>query len=367
MITLNLIYLIIIVLLICISLYQFSKVQYQAKLINKYENIRKKLFETCKIISKINDEDKIYSIVLDTVIELIPNATSGSVLLYDNKEEKFFYKVIKGYQKELEQFSFKKEETFLYKTNKFRETAIINNPLKFDRENVHKDTVKGLQGIKALDISCTLSAPLFIDNNVIGLINVDSTVLGHVFTVIDLNLMEQIKCELELVINNALAQNKLAYLANYDELTNLSNRRMLKEEFDKELAKIRHNKKQMAVVMIDLDDFKDINDTYGHNFGDMALKHFSKILTNLVRREDIVARLAGDEFIIMFKEMDISMATMKMNAISEAVEAEPFEGIVMSFSYGIYGIGYKDDISFNKIVELADAQMYENKRIKAKG
>lgn len=359
-------YLGIIIVLIFISLYQFRKVQCQTKLLNEYDYIRKKLLETCKIISKINDEDKIYSIVLDTIIELIPNADFGSVLIYNNKEDKFLYKVIKGYNKELEKFSFKREETFLYKINKFTETAIIKNPLEFDKKNVHKDTVKGLEGIKALDISCTLSAPLYVDNRVIGLINVDSHIPNHVFTASDLNLMEQIKCELELVINNALAQNKLAHLANYDDLTNLVNRRMFKEKFDNELIKIRKKRKQMAVVMIDLDDFKDINDTYGHNFGDMVLKHFSNILTNLVRKEDVVARLAGDEFIIMFKEMDINMATSKMNAITEAVEMEPFEGVVMNFSYGIYSIGYKEDISFNKIVELADAQMYENKRIKAK-
>lgn len=359
-------YLVTIFVLSFISLYQFRKVQCQAKLLNEYENMKKKLLETNKIITKINDEDKIYSIVLDTIIDLIPNANFGSVIIYNDKEEKFFYKVIKGYHKELEQFSFKKEETFLYKTNKFKETAIIINPLEFDQKNVHKDTVKGLQGIKALDISCTLSAPLYVDNSVIGLINVDSNIPNYVFTASDLNLMEQIKCELELVINNALVQNKLTHLANHDDLTNLVNRRMLKEKFDCELVKIKHDKKQMAMVMIDLDDFKDINDTYGHNFGDRALKHFSNILTNLVRKEDVVARLAGDEFIIMFKEMDISMATCKMNAITEAVEAEPFEGVVISFSYGVYSTGYKEDISFNKIVEFADAQMYENKRIKAK-
>lgn len=217
-----------------------------------------------------------------------------------------------------------------------------------------------------MDISCTLSAPIFVDNKVIGLINVDSNIPGHVFTVNDLNLMEQIKCELELVINNALAQNKLKYLANYDELTNLINRRMLKKVFDRELEKIKHNKKKMAVVMIDLDDFKKINDTYGHNFGDMALKHFSITLTNLVRKEDVVARLAGDEFIILFKEMDLNMAARRMSAIKEAVESDPFEGVVINFCYGIYSFGYDEDISFNKIIELADAQMYENKKEKNK-
>lgn len=104
----------IVVLLICISLYQFKKIQYQAKLLNKYENMRKRLYETSKIISKENDEEKIYSIVLDTIIELIPNATNGSVLLYDT-EEKFFYKVIKGFQKDLEKFSFKKKKLIFIK------------------------------------------------------------------------------------------------------------------------------------------------------------------------------------------------------------------------------------------------------------
>ncbi len=355
---------ILLIFIIFISLYELKLIQDQKKLLNRYENIRKKLYETGKIISKTNHEDKIYSIVLDTIIELIPNATNGSVLLYDNKVDRFFYKVVKGYQNDLENFTFKKEETFLYQINKFKETVIIKNPLEFDKKNVHKDTVDGLQEINALDISCTLSAPIYIDNRIIGLINVDSIIPGHVFTDKDLNLMDQIKCELELAINNALAQNKLKYLANYDELTGLVNRRFLKKEVEKELEKIKHNKKQMSVVMIDLDDFKNINDTYGHYFGDMALKHFSSMLMKLVGKDDMVARLAGDEFIILLKEYDLASAERKMISINEAIANEKFEGIVLDFSYGIYNVKHEDNINFDMILSYADDKMYENKKVK---
>lgn len=333
----------------------------RGNLLHKYEYIRQRLFETSKIISKTNDEYKIYSIILDTIVDLIPNATNGSVLLYNEDDGKFYYKVIKGYQKDLEKFSFTKEETFLYKINELRETVIIENPLEFDQKNVHKDTVEGLQGINALDISCTLSAPIKVDNKVIGLINIDSTIPNHVFTDYDLNLMDQIKRELELVINNALAQNKLEYLANYDELTGLANRRTVKKEFNKELEKNKHIKKQMSLVFIDLDDFKKINDTYGHNFGDRALKYFSCTLKELVRKDDVVARFAGDEFVILFKEMDLAMATSKMNLIIETFETGPFEGITLKFCYGIYCVESGENISFDRILELADKQMYENK------
>ena len=323
--------------------------------------MRKKLYETSDRISKTNDENEIYSIVLDTIIELIPNATHGSVLLV-NEEDNFYFKVVKGFQKELKSLSLKREETYLYRINRFEETAIINNPEEFDRMHANKDTIERLERINALDIRCTISAPIYIDNKLIGLINVDSNKTNYIFTQKDLDLMDQIKCELELAIKNALAQNKLKYLANYDELTGVMNRRTLKKEYDNEIAKMKYNRKSLSLIMIDVDNFKCFNDTYGHFFGDMVLKHFSGVLSNSVEASDIVARFAGDEFIILLKGFDLTQAENKMKSIEEKFLKERLEGIALKFSYGICEIGPDDNMSFDKALTLADAKMYEYKK-----
>lgn len=347
-----------------ISVYEYKIIQFHKNQLNNYEAVRKKLFETNELISKTNDEDKIYSIVLDTIMDIIPNATNGSILLYNNEDDKFHFKVVKGFVKDLESLSIRKEEAYLFKINEFKETVIINKPGEFDRNNICKETIDKLERINALDIYCTISAPIYVDNRFMGLMNVDTNIPGHVFSERDLNLLNQIKCELELAIKNALAQTKLKYMANYDELTGLINRRMLKKEFDKEVEAINYKKAPFSVVMIDLDNFKFFNDKYGHQYGDMVLKKFTELLKSSVRKSDIVARLAGDEFVIIFKELTKEMAEIKMEHISRSILTEEFNGVILGFSYGIFEVKSKDIGNFDKALAHADAKMYENKKVK---
>lgn len=351
------------ILVTVIAIYQHKLLQNHKMLLNNYERIRQKLYETSDKISKTNDEDKIYSIVLDTIVELIPNSTNGSILLYNNEDDKLYFKACKGFDKELENFSIKRKEAYLYKINQFKETAIIHNPKEFDAMNTDKETIEGLDRINALDISCTLSGPIYADGRFIGMINVDSNIPGHVFTQKDLSLMEQIKCELELAIKNALAHNKLKYLANYDELTGLINRRKLRYEFNKEIERMKFIKKPLSLVMIDLDDFKVINDTYGHFCGDLVLKRFSEILNVSIGNSNVVARFAGDEFVILFKEHDYKMAKNKMKNIRDKILSVHIDNIPLSFSYGICEVN-SEHIDFDKAIVLADAKMYSDKKVK---
>jgi diguanylate cyclase (GGDEF)-like protein len=357
------IYLILFILVTAVSIYEYKRLQYYKKMLNRCEKTRKELHETSVKISKTNDEDEIYSIALEAIVKLIPNATKGSVLLI-NEDGNFHFQVVKGFQKELEEFIIKKEEAYLYKINEFKEAAIINNPQEFDRINTDKETIEGLNKINALDICCSISAPIYIDNELIGLINVDSERIDHIFTEKDLELMDQIKCELELAIKNALAQNKLKYLASFDELTGVMNRRTLKIEFDNETEKNKKDRQKSCLVMIDLDNFKFLNDTYGHYFGDMALKHFAEILSNSVRASDSIARFAGDEFILLLKDCDLAMAEKRMKSITEIVSLAKLEEVTMYFSYGICEIVPYDDLDLDKSLAFADTKMYEQKKLK---
>lgn len=353
----------IIVVLVVITIFEYRLIKTHKSLIITCNKIRKKLYETSNKISKTKDEDEIYAIVLDAIIELIPNATKGSVLLM-NEEGNFRFQVVKGYDLELKKLTLKKEEVYLYHLNDFQETVIISNPREFDRENAGEETLKEIKKINALDICCTISAPIYNDDSLIGLINVDTDKSNYVFTQDDLELMNQIKCELELSIKNALAQNQLKYLVNFDELTGVKSRRILIEEFEHELQRISEEKKKLCFAMIDMDNFKYYNDNYGHNFGDRALKKFSHILNSAVRERDIVARFAGDEFIILFKDCDIELAQKIMDSINDRIKLEKLNGIVLNFSYGICEVSSNDNMNFEKALAIADSKMYENKKLK---
>ena len=355
------IYQILFILAVAVSVVEFLLLRKHKILLLSQDKIRKRLHETSEKISKAELEDEIYSIALEAIVELIPNATKGSILLLE-EDGNFHYRVVKGFRKELMNFVLKKEEAYLYKINEFKETAIINNPKEFDTVHTDKNTIEGLKKINALDIYCSVSAPIYIDNELIGLMNVDSDKINHLFTENDLEIMDQIKCELELAIKNALAQNRLKYIADFDELTGVMNRRMLKKEFDTVINK--NNNKKLCLVMIDMDNFKMLNDSFGHYFGDIALKHFSDILMKAVGAHGYVSRFAGDEFVLMFKDCDYEETSNRMKAITQLVASKKLDEIILKFSYGICEVVSNGNADFTKTLAAADTKMYEHKRRK---
>lgn len=360
---LNIILLVLMLIFASITLYQYILIKGFNKSQELMEKIKERLYKTSEKVLMTENEDEIYSIVLDTAVDLIPNATKGSILLMD-KNENFYFKAVKGFENDLIDFNLRKEEAYLYSVNKFKETAIIENPKKFDETNISIETIEKLKDRKALDIYCTISAPIYVDNKLIGLLNVDSSKPGYVFTKKELNLMNLIKSELQIALKNAFAQNKLKYLANFDELTGVMNRRRFNKELNFQIEKAKQERRTFCLVMIDLDNFKKINDTYGHNFGDKVLRFFSYLLESSMERSGIIARLSGDEFAILFLNCPMDEAKKKMTKITEIVASHKINGVTISFSYGICEVGGCNNITCEEAFILADANMYNNKRLK---
>ncbi len=117
-----------------------------------------------------------------------------------------------------------------------------------------------------------------------------------------------------------LLESKLENLAHFDTLSNLPNRTLLNDRLKLALAYAKREKKMLAVMFIDLDQFKEINDLYGHEAGDKVLKQVAQRLVNCVRESDTVARMGGDEFVILLPIIeDESDALLVANKIVEAV------------------------------------------------
>jgi len=102
---------------------------------------------------------------------------------------------------------------------------------------------------------------------------------------------------------------RIEEMATRDELTNLPNRHLLQDRIMQTLAHIQRSQELGAMLFIDLDNFKIVNDTLGHDIGDLLLKEVAKRLTSIVRTEDTVARLGGDEFVVMLPKIDSALAT----------------------------------------------------------
>lgn len=327
------------------------------------DNVKNILFEVAEKIIKTTSENEVYSLILDTAIELVPGATKGSILLIE-EDSLFHFKTVKGYSEELKKMTLKKEEAYLYSINNFSETAIIKNPNRFDEDVMNEANVQNLKSFEALDISCTLTSPIYMDEKLIGMINVDSTIAQKTFTNEDLNLMNYIKNELQLALKNSFIQSKLKYMANFDELTGLYNRRHFKQYLTSECLKIMRYKTEGCLSLIDLDNFKAINDNYGHNMGDRALKLFANVLRENIRRTDIYARMSGDEFVILFINCNRANAIERMESIRKEAMMTKIENMPLSFSYGICYIEADSNFNTDDIFGKADKEMYIDKNEK---
>lgn len=162
------------------------------------------------------------------------------------------------------------------------------------------------------------------------------------------------------------AEQTIWQQANFDSLTGLPNRRMLRDRLEHELRRFQRSTLPLAILFIDLDHFKEVNDTLGHNTGDILLKEAASRLSQCVRQSDSVARLGGDEFTIVLSELE------DVNAVSRIAHqlllriAEPFqlgpERVYISASIGVT-IFPTDATEIDQLLKNADQAMYAAKQL----
>lgn len=171
------------------------------------------------------------------------------------------------------------------------------------------------------------------------------------------------------ITNKRLAENEIHKFAFYDALTNLPNRRLLIEKLTSAISTSRVSYKIGAAIFIDLDKFKSLNDTHGHDEGDFLLQQVGDRLNSIVRTSDLVARLGGDEYVILIDGVSKSAKVTRQAVISIAEKiihlfSSPFELKTVKFetkpSIGIRLFDQRDD-DFSIVMKDADAAMYRAK------
>jgi diguanylate cyclase (GGDEF)-like protein len=157
--------------------------------------------------------------------------------------------------------------------------------------------------------------------------------------------------------------SKLGKMANFDPLTKLYNRRSMERYLDEAMHQAVEHQKIFCLMMADIDDFKKVNDTYGHDCGDEVLVAVSQILSSNVREGDRVCRWGGEEFLVLF-ETNLEMAERIAQRIRKQVEAQELEAgskiVKVSVTMGI--AEYKETATIPQLVEEADQNLYFGKR-----
>ena len=217
-------------------------------------------------------------------------------------------------------------------------------------------------GIKSIAIY-----PLMVKEETIGLMAVDSFSDFVHFPPEEIETMAAIARQAAVVIENARLHEQVQQQAIADPLTGLYNHRHLYERLEQEMARAKRSRRPVAVLMLDVDNLKLINDTYGHQVGDEALKLLASVLQSSCRAEDIVGRYGGDEFMIILPEADSADAErigerIQTNLATHYLEAEGKDGCVpVRLSMGV-ACCPNDATVMHELVDAADSALYRSKQ-----
>lgn len=178
----------------------------------------------------------------------------------------------------------------------------------------------------------------------------------------ELNFLSLFAKQIELAITIADLFEAVKEQAVTDGMTGLYNRRYFEEFIKKEAIRSNRQNQRFTVIGLDLDHLKQINDTYGHNYGDIAIKAIAQVLKNNARSIDIAARMGGEEFNLILPGVDSAggcIAAERIRKAIEAVELEKIGHITASLGVATY-LEHSDDIE--ELLEITDRAMYESKR-----
>ncbi|MCD4758246.1 MAG: diguanylate cyclase [Arcobacteraceae bacterium] len=242
---------------------------------------------------------------------------------------------------------------------------IIRHP-SMDRESFKElwDTVKSKKPWTGIVTNMAKDGSSYVvDTTVIPILDVDGDIVEFIAVRHDITDFEKTKEQLQNI--NKVMKNKVDELysvtssleekATRDELTGLYNRAKFEEIFSYEINKAKHYNNQLSVILFDIDHFKNINDTYGHQAGDVTLKELSSLITKNIKTSDIFARWGGEEFIILLPDTNRDGAMQFAQKLRKIIKENKFSDIeYMTASFGVAQFEeYEDKLTLFEKVDKA--------------
>lgn len=211
--------------------------------------------------------------------------------------------------------------------------------------------------------------PLLMEERVVGALVLGSSDASRYHPDMESFFLEQLAVKASLGLDSAWTREQLSRLATRDSLTGLRNRREMEAVLEKELSRSRRYDLPVSVLFIDCDDFKSINDAYGHDCGDAFLCYLASQLEALLREDDIVFRFAGDEFVIVLPNQSLDDARGVGKRLRSHFAEHPMawgeQHIPVSFSFGVAGNEEPGMSDSGSLLRFADQRLYEEKRLLA--
>ncbi len=323
--------------------------------------LRALIIEISNSILDSVDLNDFYNFVLITTLKAIDKSTLGTILIL--KDNCFDTIASYGYSEEIFDFHLPLEEAFIFKETDGKMDRVIN--ISDTSSLPYYITVKTSFGDDVY-IHSSLSAPIFFQGELYGLINVDS-LEKNAFNDDDIKSIEFISKSIEIAITNRLLYEEKSYLSRSDRLTGLYNRHFFDPHVDIVIKKAARYEEIFHLVMIDVDNLKKINDRYSHVNGDRIIEKVAAIIKESMRESDIFARYGGDEFVGLLHNISKEDTLSKMKYLNEKLTQSPIfvdnETIHAEISYGVSTFG-EDGYTINDLIRHADDRMYACKNNK---
>ena len=345
--------------------------------LNREKKVQDLLREGALLLtSYIGDREKFLNTILKIARDLV-QGDSASIIEYIDGEYKFAaWDNVKDEAIKIIEENFKN-----LKPKNLEIIRETKSPLKFD------DVWKVPYWIKATDLRSYIGVPIIYKDEVVAILNVDSKKVKK-FKDIDVRYLETFSkiistiYEKDELIKNIKELNlKLESLSVTDPLTNLYNRRKAEEIIKYYIEVYFRREENFQIIMLDIDNFKSINDNFGHSEGDKLLVKFSEIIMKNLRKVDFVIRYGGDEFLIILPNSPPPTVEVVMNRINLKFKEE-FKSYINNYGLNIsYGhLSFKDfyadivdknpeesynvDFLFFHVLKYVDNLLYESKKLK---
>lgn len=315
-----------------------------------------------KIISNLSIKS-IIAIIDQEINKLIETDYFGIIVYEDEMDQATYYFVGENVQiQEVVSFNKNVSNTFGGYCIKNKKDIIIGNSYKeykkyIDNEPIEFEEVQG----SSSTMNSLIYTPMIINDKVVGVMTVQNKE-ENAYDQNDLNTLKILANYSAIAIENAISYQKVEDLATYDNLTRFLTRFEILKLGEIIFNKFKANDSRFCVTMIDIDNFKNINDTYGHVLGDKVLSILAENISKCIRNTDYIGRYGGDEFLLICPGLGRNEAVDVAERIRKTVENKIFDlgdgiKVTVTISLGVHEYN-SNDISFMDGVNEADKNLY---------
>lgn len=314
-----------------------------------------------------------YPAVLNTIARQISDLFGDAVIIRLRSQDDKWLDLVAFYHVDPDIYQAAQEilSTSRLPANEGWTAQIIENHQRICLPEIKPEVIEGMKApidwplMESNPVQSALIVPLQAQNRVIGTMSVYRFKSGNPFLSEDVDFLFLAGERAALAIENALLHKEVLRMANTDALTDLYNRRGLLELAKREIDRCHRYGRTLSVIMLDIDHFKKVNDTYGHYAGDQVLRILADRCRNQIRLVDILGRYGGEEFVILLPETPLNVAKEVAERIRKSMVNDPVITdqckIHISVSLGL-AAATKETADLTEVLRQADSALYQAKQ-----